>query len=109
MPRPRSAPSRAAVQMQGFQPTRAWPGHNGWPNGQRCGLCSNRGTGITMIMSLSLVLKLVRRKKLTVNAIRAAATRLIAGLGFTIARGIMVSIDGPADPERLSRLGGMEG
>ena len=39
-------PARAAAQIQGFQPTRAWPGHRGWPNGQRCGLCSNRDTGM---------------------------------------------------------------
>ena len=28
MPRPRSAASRAAVQMQGFHPTCALPGHS---------------------------------------------------------------------------------
>jgi hypothetical protein len=35
--------------------------------------------------------------------------RLIAVLGFTIAQGKIVAIDVLADPERLSRLGGMEG
>ena len=50
MPRPRSAPSRAAEQMQGFQLTWAPPGHSRWPNGQNWGLCSKIDTGTKMIM-----------------------------------------------------------
>jgi hypothetical protein len=34
--------------MQGFQPTRAWPGQSEWPNGQCCGLRENNGTVMTI-------------------------------------------------------------
>jgi hypothetical protein len=42
MPRPRPAASRAGSQMHGFQLTCALPGHSSCPNGQHCGLFSNR-------------------------------------------------------------------
>ena len=119
MPRPRSAPSCAAAQMQGFQPTRAWPGHNGWPNGQCCGLCSNRDTGIKMIMSLPLVLTLVRSKKLTLaRGVQprpwGQAPRVARAGGAGGDFGALVELLDPdvvllADPERLTRLEGVAG
>jgi hypothetical protein len=51
-----------------------------------------------MIMSFLLVLALVRRKDLLLPEIR-----------FTIAHGQIVAIDVLADPEQLSRLGGVAG
>jgi hypothetical protein len=62
-----------------------------------------------MIMSLSLVLTLVRRKKLTVNATRGSRDPADRGARVHDRAATIVSIDVRADPERLSRLGGMEG
>src|SRR5580704_2177778 len=70
-----------------------------------------------MIMPVSLVLALVRRKDLTrsgwvtsvgVTSVRRDG-RMVAVLGFTIAHGKIVAIDVLADPERLSRLDSMAG
>ena len=70
-----------------------------------------------MIMPVSLVLALVRRKDLTrsgwvtsvgVTSVRRDG-RMVAVLGFTIAHGKIVAIDVLADPKRLRRLDGVAG